>query len=81
MNFIFDRIHVMSGKVESPKVINNVIYEKNILYAIDKCQKEDITVVIEPINKYSVADYYMNDFQKGISLFIMFYLILYLIII
>jgi len=67
----------MSGKVESPKIINNVVYEKNILYAIDECQKEDITVVIEPINKYSVADYYMNDFQKGTNLFLMFYLILY----
>jgi hydroxypyruvate isomerase len=71
----------MSGKVELPKIINNEVYEKNILYAIDKCQKEDITVVIEPINKYSVSDYYMNDFQKGINLLLMFYLILYIILI
>lgn len=55
----------MSGKVESPKAANDVIYEKNMLYAVDKCQKENITVVIEPINNYTVPNYYMNNFVKG----------------
>ncbi|EZA56442.1 hypothetical protein DMN91_009736 [Ooceraea biroi] len=67
-------IHVMSGKVESSKAAvfhinhNDVVYMKNMLYAIDKCQKEDITVVIEPINKYTVPDYYMNNFEKALDL-------------
>lgn len=61
-------IHVMSGKVESPKAANDVIYEKNMLYAVDKCQKENITVVIEPINNYTVPNYYMNNFVKGLNL-------------
>ena len=43
-----------------------MVYEKNLLYAIEKCQKEDIVIVIEPINNYSVPNYYMNNFQKGI---------------
>lgn len=55
----------MSGKVESPTVTNDAIYEKNLLYAIEQCQKEDIVVVIEPINNYSVPNYYMSNFQKG----------------
>lgn len=58
----------MSGKVETPTTANDVIYEKNLLYAIEKCQKEDIVVVIEPINNYSVPNYYMNNFQKGTKL-------------
>ncbi|KAG5307849.1 HYI isomerase, partial [Pseudoatta argentina] len=61
-------IHVMSGKVEAPTAANDMIYEKNLLYAIEKCQKEDIVVVIEPINNYSVPNYYMNNFQKGLDL-------------
>jgi len=55
----------MSGKVESPTAANDYVYEKNLLYAIAQCQKENIVVVIEPINNYSVPHYYMNDFQKG----------------
>lgn len=59
------RIHVMSGKVESPTTANDTVYEKNLLYAIEKCKSEDIVVLIEPINNYSVPNYYMNNFQKG----------------
>jgi hydroxypyruvate isomerase len=51
----------MSGKVESPTAANDAVYEKNLLYAIEQCQKEDIVVVIEPINNYSVPNYYMNN--------------------
>jgi len=58
----------MSGKVEAPTTVNDIVYEKNLLYAIEKCQKEDIVVVIEPINNYSVPNYYMNNFQKGLKL-------------
>lgn len=55
----------MSGKVESPTAANDIVYEKNLLYAIEKCKSEDIVVLIEPINNYSVPNYYMNNFQKG----------------
>lgn len=58
----------MSGKVEFPTTANDIVYEKNLLYAIEKCQKENIIVVIEPINNYSVPNYYMNNFQKGTRL-------------
>ncbi|XP_032664165.1 putative hydroxypyruvate isomerase isoform X2 [Odontomachus brunneus] len=61
-------IHVMSGTVVSPTIDNDAIYEKNLLHAIEKCQQEDIVVVIEPINNYSVPNYYMNNFRKGLDL-------------
>lgn len=55
----------MSGKVESPTTSNDIVYEKNLLYAIERCKLEDMVILIEPINNYSVANYYMNNFQKG----------------
>lgn len=62
----------MSGTVESPTADNDVVYETNLLHAIEKCQQEDIVVVIEPINNYSVPKYYMNNFRKGIKYRIQF---------
>ncbi|XP_014486364.1 PREDICTED: putative hydroxypyruvate isomerase [Dinoponera quadriceps] len=61
-------IHVMSGTVESPTANNDAAYEQNLLHAIEKCQQEDIVIVIEPINNYSVPKYYMNNFRKGFDL-------------
>lgn len=58
----------MSGKVETSTAANDVAYENNLLYAVEKCKKEDIVVVIEPINNYTVPKYYMNNFQKGARL-------------
>lgn len=63
--FFLNRIHIMSGTVVSPTIDNDTVYEKNLLHAIEKCQQEDIVVVIEPINNYSVPNYYMNNFRKG----------------
>lgn len=61
-------IHVMSGNVELPNAANDAVYEKNLLHAIERCQKENIVIVIEPINSYSAPNYYMNNFQKGLNL-------------
>lgn len=62
---IFFRIHVMSGKVNQITSINDDIYIKNLLYAVEKFQKEGIIALIEPINNITVPNYYMNSFQKG----------------
>lgn len=61
----FFRIHVMSGKVNQITTINDDIYIKNLLYAVEKFQKEGIIALIEPINNITVPNYYMNSFQKG----------------
>ncbi|XP_006620538.1 putative hydroxypyruvate isomerase [Apis dorsata] len=61
------RIHVMSGKVNQITSINDDIYIKNLLYAVEKFQKEGIIALIEPINNITVPNYYMNSFQKGLD--------------
>lgn len=57
----------MSGKVNQISTTNDSTYLNNLLYAVEKFEKEKIIGVIEPINNITVPDYYMNSFQKGIS--------------
>lgn len=56
----------MSGTItgESSKD-NDDTYEKNLRYVIPLLEKENITGLIEPINSYSVPNYYMNSYDKG----------------
>ena len=62
------RIHIMSGKVNQISTTNDSTYLNNLLYAVEKFEKEKIIGVIEPINNITVPDYYMNSFQKGLEL-------------
>lgn len=55
----------MSGKVNQITTANDDVYIKNLLYAVEKFQKEEIIALIEPINNITVPNYYMNSFQKG----------------
>lgn len=59
------RIHIMSGKVNKVTTVNDDVYVKNLLYALQKFEKEGIIGLIEPINNITVPNYYMNSFQKG----------------
>ncbi|KAF3429953.1 hypothetical protein E2986_01235 [Frieseomelitta varia] len=61
------RIHIMSGKVNQITTANDDVYVKNLLYAVEKFQKEEIIALIEPINNITVPNYYMNSFQKGLD--------------
>ncbi|KAG8226699.1 hypothetical protein J437_LFUL005515 [Ladona fulva] len=54
------RVHIMSGKVPNPTVENASAYEENLKYAVGCMEKEDITALIEPINNFTVPNYYMN---------------------
>ncbi|KDR18001.1 putative hydroxypyruvate isomerase isoform X2 [Zootermopsis nevadensis] len=60
-------IHVMSGAVEKVDEENVKTYEKNIKHAASLFEKENILGLIEPINPYSVPNYYMNSFHKGLE--------------
>lgn len=59
------RIHIMSGKVNKVTTVNDDVYVKNLLYALQKFENEGIVGLIEPINNITVPNYYMNSFQKG----------------
>lgn len=59
----------MSGKLKNePNEANDAVYRNNIHYANKILEAENILCVIEPINKYSVPNYYLNSYDKGITL-------------
>ncbi|XP_020706690.1 putative hydroxypyruvate isomerase isoform X2 [Athalia rosae] len=62
------KIHIMSGKVESPTELNDSTYESNLRYAVEKLQTEDIIALIEPINNITVPNYYLNNFDKALEI-------------
>ncbi|XP_050293759.1 putative hydroxypyruvate isomerase [Anthonomus grandis grandis] len=62
------KIHIMSGRVEGPcSEANDAAYINNLKYAAKILEKENIIGLIEPINKYSVPNYYMNSYEKAIN--------------
>ncbi|PSN55402.1 putative hydroxypyruvate isomerase [Blattella germanica] len=61
------RIHVMSGAVKKVEDANDAEYLKNMKYAASLFEKHKIVGLIEPINPYSVPNYYMNSFDKGLQ--------------
>ncbi|XP_043270569.1 putative hydroxypyruvate isomerase [Venturia canescens] len=61
------KIHVMSGKVESPNASNDSVYRSNLRYAVERFESEGIVGLIEPINSITVPNYYMNSFEKGLA--------------
>ncbi|CAH1372388.1 putative hydroxypyruvate isomerase [Tenebrio molitor] len=61
------KIHIMAGKVENVTDANHSVYENNLKYAVTLLEKEDILGVIEPINKYAVPNYYLNCYDRALS--------------
>ncbi|CAG9855206.1 unnamed protein product [Phyllotreta striolata] len=62
------KIHIMAGKLDGcPTEANDCAYENNLRYAVKLLEKENILGLIEPINSYSVPNYYMNSYEKAIS--------------
>lgn len=62
----FLRVHVMSGKLTgAANEENDSVYKRNIEYAARILEAEDLLCVIEPINKYSVPNYYLNCYDRG----------------
>lgn len=60
----------MAGKLEGNATdCNDSTYENNLRYAANLLEKENILGLIEPINKYSVPNYYMNSYEKGKNYF------------
>lgn len=55
----------MSGRVENPIDINRRVYERNLSYAIELFENENILGLIEPINEFTVPNYYLNSYDLG----------------
>lgn len=61
------KIHVMAGIVTRPTEANHETYVKNLAYAAQIFETKGIIGLIEPINKYSVPDYYLNSYEQAID--------------
>ncbi|KAJ8923484.1 hypothetical protein NQ315_010062 [Exocentrus adspersus] len=63
------KIHIMAGRVDEGNITaaHDLAYENNLRYAVGLLEKENILGVIEPINKYSIPNYYMNCYDKALS--------------
>ncbi|RZF32950.1 hypothetical protein LSTR_LSTR015810 [Laodelphax striatellus] len=60
-------IHIMSGKVENVQPVNDEVCLKNLTLASKLLESENIVGVIEPINKWSVPNYYLNNYEKALE--------------
>ncbi|KAF4532297.1 hypothetical protein B566_EDAN010798 [Ephemera danica] len=63
-----NRIHIMSGTVETPTQENMETYDRNMNYAASILASNDIVGLIEPINNWSVPQYFMNSYEKALDL-------------
>ncbi|XP_065565995.1 putative hydroxypyruvate isomerase [Artemia franciscana] len=64
------RIHIMSGKKVagiSDSVMEET-YVRNLIYAANMLEPEDMIGLIEPINKYTGPNYFLDDFNKALSI-------------
>jgi hydroxypyruvate isomerase len=61
-------IHSMSGIVagETPRETLSNIYQKNLSYAAEECEKRGIRLLIEAISS-GVPGYFLNDMRKAIA--------------
>ncbi|CAD6994535.1 unnamed protein product [Ceratitis capitata] len=57
------KIHIMAGLIEADEKEHLTTYKSNLKYAAPILAAAGIVGVIEPINKYSLPNYFMNSFQ------------------
>lgn len=61
------KIHLMSGKVDEPTEENRRTFVENLKYAASHLEHENIIAVIEPINHFSVPEYFLHDYNYAID--------------
>lgn len=57
----------MSGIVLNPSSKNDRTLVENLKFAVGLLEKENILGVIEPINNYSIPNYFLNSYEKAIE--------------
>lgn len=58
----------MSGKLENPPTEEHrETFITNLKYAVTQLELAGITGVIEPINKYSLPGYFLNDYKFAVD--------------
>ena len=55
----------MSGVVEKETPQHMETYINNLKQAVEMLKENNIIGLIEPINNYSVPNYFLNNYEKG----------------
>ena len=63
-------VHVMAGKVASniDQVLAMQIFQDNLIYASNRAEQHDIDILIEPINRIDVPDYFVGDMDVAVKI-------------
>ncbi|KAJ6637128.1 putative hydroxypyruvate isomerase [Pseudolycoriella hygida] len=63
------KIHLLAGKLQQPPTKDHhLTYLKNLKYAASVLASENITGLIEPICKYGVPGYYLNNYEDAVEI-------------
>lgn len=62
------RLHMMAGNAPSTYSNARKTYLQHLQWAADRVAGEDVTILIEPINRRDMPGYFLNDFDKAAEL-------------
>ncbi|KAF1762455.1 hypothetical protein GCK72_010717 [Caenorhabditis remanei] len=65
-----NRVHVMAGIPKTDDDVANAskTYSENVHFAAEKLKEHDLICLIEPINKYTIPGYYLNNYDEAMNL-------------
>ena len=64
LKILYFRLHIMSG-LQNDCIGSEVVLRENLAKAIPLLKEADIVGLIEPINSYSIPNYFLNNFELG----------------
>ncbi len=59
-------VHVMAGKTSKSIEAENV-FRKNLDYAVNKAERNNIIILIEPLNFFDAPNYHLTNLEKAIE--------------
>ena len=62
------RLHLMAGNAPAGDPVHQAAYRTALLFATARVAPAGVTIVIEPINRRDVPDYFLNDFAYASAL-------------
>jgi len=63
-------VHVMAGRVPADidQTLAKQVFIENLIYAANKAKQHNITLLIEPINRFDVVDYFVGDMFVALNI-------------
>lgn len=63
-------VHVMAGKIptEIDQILAKQVFVDNLIYAARRAKSHDINILIEPINRIDVPDYFVSDMFIAVNI-------------